>query len=176
MSTFFLYYIDVTVLALCFVFTLINTVRMVRKATASVRKVPAFFAVFGATSIATFIGAGHLFEISYHALERLIDKTFVYDFRFYSLILMGVVLLSLGVYMIGQIGAWFRGVPGSQRRIIGVALVIVAVSLPTVVFTPIGYAPPLACVITLLAMPFVIKQKVGSQHAGNVVKSAVHIS
>ncbi|GAB4034943.1 hypothetical protein GCM10028774_22970 [Spirosoma jeollabukense] len=146
---------------------------MVRKAKAPLRKLPAFFAVFGATSIATFMGAGHLLEISYHALERLIDKTFVYDFRFYSLILMGVVLLSLGVYMIGQIGAWFRGVSGSRRRIIGVALVIVAVSLPTVIFSPIGYMPSIACAITLLAMPFVMKRHRVSQAAGNIVDSSV---
>jgi hypothetical protein len=158
MVTFYLNYIDQMVLTLCTVFTLFNTIWLVRRATVPVRKVPAYFVVFGATSIATFMGAGHLFEISYRAIERALADKFVYDFRFYALILMGMLLLNLSVQLLGEIDRWFQGAPGSQWKIIKTALLIVAVSAPTSVFTPIGYVPSIACFITLLCLPFAVKK------------------
>lgn len=160
MITFYLNYIDQIVLTLCGIFTLINTIRLVWRATVPVRKIPAYFVVFGATSIATFLGAGHLFEISYRAIERAVAGTFIYDYRFYSLILMGIVLLSLSVRMLREIGNWFQGISGSQRRAMQTALLIVAVSAPTGVFTPIGYVPSIACAISLIFFPFVIKKSI----------------
>lgn len=168
MKTFFDQYIDVTVLTLCLSFSVINIVRMLRQATVPIRKVPGFLLVFGATAIATFLGVGHLFEISFHAVERSIAGTYVFDFRFYSLILLGMVLLSLSVRMLGDIKALFRGESGSQRRIIKTVFLIVAVSAPTGLFTPIGYVPSIACAISMLGLPFVRK----SQTAGRQVTEA----
>ncbi|MBD2704887.1 hypothetical protein IC229_29920 [Spirosoma sp. BT702] len=159
MITYYLNHIDQLVLTFCVVFTFINTVRMVRRAAVPVRKVPAYFVVFGATSIATFLGAGHLFEISYRAIEQKMAGTFVYNFRFYALILLGVLLLSLSVQMLRYIRNWFSGVPDSQRQIIKTALIIVAISAPTGVFSPIGYVPTIACTITLLFMPFAVRKQ-----------------
>ncbi len=177
MITFYLNYIDQIVLALCAIFTFINTVRLVRNATVPVRKVPAYFVVFGATAIATFLGAGHLFEISYRAVERAMAGTFVYDFRFYSLILMGMLLLSLSVRMLGEIRDWFRGVSGSQGRAIKTALLIVLISAPTGVFTPIGYVPTIGCVISLLFFPFAVKKSVSNrQKATGGTGQTVHES
>ncbi len=175
MTTYFAQYIDQTVLALCFILTLVNTVRMVRRATVPLRKVPAYFVVFGATAIATFMGFGHLFEISYHAVERALAGTFVYDFRFYSLILMGMLLLALSVRMLSAIDDWFRGAPNGRRRVIQTALLIVAVSAPTGVFTPIGYVPGVACAITLLALPFVMKRRTVRQSSSDVLVTAAAV-
>ena len=158
MLSFYLTYIDQMVLGLCAIFTFINTIRLVRSATVPVRKVPAYFVVFGATAIATFLGAGHLFEISYSAIKRALAGTFVYDFRFYSLILMGMLLLSLSVQMLNHIRDWFRGVPESRISAIKTALLIVLISAPTGVFTPIGYVPTIACAISLLSLPFAVKK------------------
>ncbi|UFH54293.1 hypothetical protein [Spirosoma sp. KNUC1025] len=160
MLTYYLNHIDQIVLTLCVVFTLVNTARLVRRATVRVRKIPAYFVVFGATSIATFMGGGHLFEISYRAIERAMTGTFVYDYRFYSLILMGMVLLTLSIRMLNEISDWFRGVSGSQRKAFLTALIIVAVSAPTGVFTPIGYVPAIACAISLPFFPFVIRKPI----------------
>jgi hypothetical protein len=169
MIRFYLNHIDEIVLILCLLFTFINTIRLVRRATVSVRKVPAYFVVFGATAIATFIGGGHLFEISYRAIERAINGTFVYDYRFYSLILMGMVLLSLSIRMLREIGAWFRGIPGSQRSAIRTALLIIIISAPTGVFTPIGYVPSIGCAITLLFFPFAVRKRVADVREDVVV-------
>jgi hypothetical protein len=152
--------IDQIVLALCFVFTFVNTYRMVRQATVPLRKVPAYLLVFGATAIATFLGFGHLFEISYHAIERAAAGTFEYNFRFYSLMLMGMVLLTLSVYLLNYIGDLFRAVPGSLRNIIRTVLFIVVASAPAGFFTPIAYVPSIACTISMLALPFAIKRSV----------------
>jgi len=159
MSLFFAQYIDHFVHFMCVVCTLLNTTRLVRRATVPLRRVPAFFVVFGATTVATFMGFGHLFEISFHSLERAATGTFVYDFRFYSLILMGVVLLSLSVGMLRAIENWFKAVPGSRQAIYRFALQIIALSAPMFFFTPIAAAPVMACLITLMAMPFAIKKE-----------------
>ncbi len=159
MKTFF-NYIDHIVLALCFLFTFINTYRMVRGATVPVRIVPAYFLVFGATAIATFLGFGHLFEISYHAMERAMAGKFVYDFRFYSLILMGMVMLTLSVYLLRYIADFLQGTPGSVRNIVRTVLFIVVASAPAGFLTPIALMPTMGCAISMLALPFVIKQNV----------------
>lgn len=165
MNVFIEKYIDLAVLVLCFVFTVLTSLRYLRTARLPLRLVPAFFALFGATAVATFIGAGHLFEISYHAFERLAAGTFKFDFRFYALIQMGLVILALSGYMVGQIGAWFRGEVGAQRNAVRVALVLMAFTLPTVAFTPIGAVPTIGCVISLLTFPFVVKKRRVLHHA-----------
>lgn len=175
MNTYF-HYIDQVVLALCFVFTLVNTHRMVRRATVSLRRVPAYFAVFGATAIATFLGFGHLFEISYHAVERVVAGTFAFDFRFYSLLLMGMLLLTLSVQMLNAIGAWFQGTGQEWRKVIKVALLIVAVSAPAIVFSPIAAVPSIGCGITLLAMPFVMKRRATAPTGQTTLTTEPHAS
>lgn len=152
-------YIDFIVLGLCIIFTLINTVRMIRRAKVPVRKVPAFFLIFGATSIAAFMGFGHLFEISFHAGERIAEGVFVFDFRFYSLILMGLLLLSLSNRMLNAINDWLQGKESSSKSILKTVGLIVAVSAPTAVFTPIGYVPSIACTISLIFLPFTLKKQ-----------------
>lgn len=151
-------YVDQIVLALCFLFTFINTYRMVRSATVQVRKVPAYLLVFGATAIATFMGFGHLFEISYHAVERALARQFVYDFRFYSLIMMGMVLLTLSVYLLHYIAEFLKGTPGSRHDIIRTVLFIIVCSAPAGFLTPIALMPTMGCAISMLALPFVVKQ------------------
>ncbi len=152
-------YIDLIVLVLCFVSTGIHSVRMVRKATVPVRRIPAFFLVFGAASIACFMGFGHLFEISFHAGEKMAAGTFEYNFRFYSLILMGLVLLSLSVRMLNDIRDWLQGKETTPKAIVKTVLLIVVLSAPTGTFTPIGYVPTVACVISMVFLPFTVKKR-----------------
>jgi hypothetical protein len=152
--------IDLIVLSLCFVFTLLNTFRMVRAATEPIREVPAFFLIFGATSIVFFMGFGHLFEISYHAVENIMKGTFVFDFRFYSLILMGMLLLSLSVGMLQRIADRLNGKTTSSYPIFKSAILIVLISAPAGIFTPIAYVPAIACLISLLFLPLTVKKRV----------------
>lgn len=163
MKTFFAEYIDLVVLVMCFVLTFVNTWRVVRRATVPIRKLPAYWLVFGATSVATFIGVGHLFEISYHAAGRMLAGTFVYDFRFYSLMLMGMVLLFLSVYMLRYIARLLEGVPGSQAGIFRMMAYITLICLPAAFLTSIAMAPVIACGISLLALPFVVRRPASIQ-------------
>lgn len=47
----------------------------------------------------------------------------------------------------------------SSSEVLKAIGMIVLVSLPTIPFTPIGSLPTMACIITLIALPFVKKQK-----------------
>ncbi|WP_080056358.1 hypothetical protein [Spirosoma aerolatum] len=158
-------HIDEFVVSLALLLTLLNTVRLVRGASLPVRRLPAALVVLGPTANATLMGAGHLFENSYHAVERLLAGTYTYNFRQYSLFLMGVVMLAISLYILRQLSNWFSGIPGSERKAVQATLAIVAVSAPTIAFTPIGILPTLVSFVSLLAHPFVMKNRPSSVSA-----------
>jgi hypothetical protein len=70
---------------------------------------------------------------------------FVYDFRFYSLILLGVLILLPGLYCFWSAAAATRGEYRAQQRILYASIVILATTLP---LTPIQ---PYAAVLAALA-------------------------
>jgi hypothetical protein len=156
MNDFIAKYIDLTVLVLGFLGTLLFTLRLARGT--RFRRFPLFFVVYGAMLVSMAMVA-HIFENSYHAVERVIAGTFVYDFRFYSRILMGVVFLSITLYMLQQLRAWGAGDRSGMVNFIKAALVLVVLSLPTGLLTPIGYVPAIACAISLAGMPFAVKRR-----------------
>jgi hypothetical protein len=151
-----LFVIDQVIIVLSVAFTWICTVRFSKQTILPVRRIPLFFLLFGPVAIATHM-CGHLGEISYRAVERMLLGTFTYDYRFYSLILMGIVFLSIGVYMVKQVKGWITGEVGAKKSFIKAALVLIFLSAPTFPFTPIGLLPTLACVISFAALPFLIK-------------------
>ena len=170
-------YIDQVVLGLGLSLTVVNTIRFVRRAAIPVRRVPALLAIFGPTANATLMGAGHLLENCYRAAEKLYAGTYIFDFRQYSLFLMGSVLLFLSLYTLRQLADWFNREPGSQRKAVWSTLAIIAVSAPTFAFTPIGILPTLVSVISLLALPFVRKARhestsplaIANMHTGETI-------
>ncbi|MBD0256261.1 MAG: hypothetical protein ICV83_11130 [Cytophagales bacterium] len=156
MNDFFAHYIDLTVLILGFIGTLLFTLRLARGT--RFRRFPLFFVVYGAMLVSIAMVA-HIFENSYHAAERVIAGTFVYDFRFYSRILMGVVFLAITLYMLRQLKIWGTGDRSGMVNFIKAALVLVVLSLPTAFLTPIGVVPTIACAISLASMPFAVKRR-----------------
>jgi hypothetical protein len=84
--------------------------------------------------------------------------TFVYDYKFYSLMLMGVVFLSISLYMLQQAKEWCAGDKQGKINFIKAAITISVLSAPTAFFTPIGLLPTMVCVISLIALPFTIKR------------------
>lgn len=156
MNDFFAKYIDLTVLGLGFAGTLLFTLRLARGT--RFRRFPLFFVVYGAMLVSIAMVA-HIFENSYHAVERVIAGTFVYDFRFYSRILMGVVFLAITLYMLRQLVIWGTGDRRGMVNFIKAALVLVVLSLPTGLLTPIGYVPTIACAISLAGIPFAVKRR-----------------
>jgi hypothetical protein len=102
---------------------------------------------------------GHLSENIYQAVSGLLKGRFVYTYHFYSLILMGLVFLTLCCYMLGQIKVFCRGEQQGRRRFLKAALLLVVVSLPTFPITPLGIVPTIACAISLAAVPFAPKRR-----------------
>jgi hypothetical protein len=101
----------------------------------------------------------HIFENSYHAIEGAIAGTFVYDFRFYSRILMGVVFLAMSLHMLRQIKVWGTGDRRGMIQFIKTAAALSLLSFPTYFLVPIGLVPTLACAISLAGMPFAMKRR-----------------
>ncbi len=156
MKDFFANYIDLTVLGLVFLATLVYTLRLAPGT--GFRRFPLFFVVYGAMLVCIAMCA-HIFENSYHAIEGAIAGTFVYDFRFYSRILMGVVFLAMSLHMLGQIKVWGTGDRRGMIQFIKTAAALSLLSFPTYFLVPIGLVPTLACAISLAGMPFAMKRR-----------------
>lgn len=150
-------YIDFIMLALAVILALVYTIKTVQQATAPLRKIPLFFVVFGASAIVAFM-FGHLFEIGTRAVQRVIEGNFVYDYRFYSLMLMGTVFITIGIYMLSQIKAWSLGDHQGKRNFLKAVFVLILLSAPTFPFTPIGLLPTTGCMISLAGLPFAVKR------------------
>ncbi len=131
---------------------------MVRKNKKQTRAVAAFFLLFGPSAIVAHMSF-HLLEIGTTAILNGIDGTFTYNFRFYSLILMGVVITYLSFTLLQQGIAKCQSPRFSNRHLLKTMAFIVILSAPTIFFTPIGSLPTLACIISLVALPFVAKKK-----------------
>jgi hypothetical protein len=83
--------------------------------------------------------AAHLFFVALIAFRR---SPFVYDFRLYSLLLLGGLLITAGLMLALGAPGVARADPGSLRRTRNAALVLLAVNLPLI---PIqGAAGPVA--------------------------------
>ncbi len=130
--------------------------RFKKQAILPVRKIPLFLVLFGAANVASYM-CGHLGEVIFRAIERAMAGTFVYDYKFYSLILMGVVFLGMALYMMMLVKEWLTGYTIAKKVFVKTALVLIVLSAPTFPFTPIGLLPTLSCIISLIALPFVIR-------------------
>ena len=153
-----LLYIDGIILAISIIFAYIYTLKITRQSSLPLRKVALFFALLGVFTILMNM-VGHISEIGYRAIPRVLAGNFVYDFRFYSLMLMGVVFFSIGFYMFGELKEWCMGNKESKKKFIKAAIVMSLVSAPTFPFTPIGLLPTLACIISVISLPFAWKQE-----------------
>lgn len=150
-------YIDFIILVLAVILALAYTIKTLKESTATLRKIPLFFVLFGASAIVAFM-FGHLLEIGTRAIQRLVEGDFTYDFRFYSLMLMGVVFISIGIYMLSQIRAWSLGDSQGKRNFLKAAFAITLLSAPTFPLTPIGLVPTISCLISLAGLPFAVKR------------------
>lgn len=133
------------------------TFRFKKQAAMSLRAVPLFFATFGASMVVSSMAVGHLFENSYRAGVRAVTGSFVFDFHFYSIILMGTQILAFGLYMLFQLHLFTRGDGAAKKRFILAALLLSAMTVPVFFFRPIGLLPAVACAISLSGFFFVQK-------------------
>jgi hypothetical protein len=96
----------------------------------------------------------HEFAIGISAFVRWQQGLFVYDFRFYSLMLLGAVFIGLGGYLLAQLGELSRGVVTAYRSIRRVCLLQMLCSLPLFPLNPIGLMPALASLGVLTVLFF----------------------
>lgn len=159
-------YIDGVVLMLALLAAFLLTYRFKRQTAAGIRVVPLFLANFGASMVISSMAAGHLFENTYRAAVRMLSGSFVFNFHFYSIMLMGGVILAFGVYMLRELQSFIKGDPMARRRFVMAALVLSAVTMPVFLFRPIGILPAVACAIAITGIAFVHKRvKVGEMQA-----------
>ena len=156
MNEFLNKYVDITALLITLILPLILTIQFRKKAQSKLRAVPAYFLLFGPSGVITFIFF-HLFENSYHAIERSIAGSFKYDFRFYSLMLLGfIVAYSAYLFYKSCRSRCLEG--GKARPCLQIILFVLMVSVPLVPITPIAMAPIIWCTVSLLALPLVHKK------------------
>lgn len=151
-------YIDGVVFMLAVLAAFFLTYNFKKQAAAGIRVVPLFFASFGASLVVSSMAAGHLFENIYRAAVRMFSGTFVFDFHFYSIILMGGMILTFGIYMLWQLQSFIRGNPIARKRFVMAALILSAVTMPVFLFRPIGILPTVACAIAISGIAFVHKR------------------
>jgi hypothetical protein len=153
----FFAYIDAIVMGLCLALSSVFTFKMARKALIPVRKLPLFFVFFGSSLVFSAM-CGHLFENSVRSIILAIEGNFVFGYPLYSRILMGITFLSISGYMLHQTTMWLQGDRYARTNLIKAAICLTLLSAPIVLFRPIGILPTIACLISMSALPFTVKQ------------------
>ncbi len=157
MDKFFNQYADLTALILTFLLPLAITVLVKRQTGKKARAVPSYLLFFGPSGILIFIFF-HLFENSYRAISSAIAGSFIYNFHFYSLILMGVVVAGIG-YLFFR-ACWIKCTTENttNKRIFRAMILIVIVTIPLIPITSIAALPSICTVFSLAGLPFVTRK------------------
>lgn len=107
-------------------------------ATARRRRVPLVFVAVAAINLfcgamIAALGTAHLAAVVGRALAGKGSGpggTFVYDFRFYSLMLLGVLLVAAGVTCLSSVRRLIRGDGGGRRVAVSATVVLLALNVP----------------------------------------------
>jgi hypothetical protein len=154
-----MYWVDLFAMVISIAISINFLLKIKSKAIRPLRSLVLFFVVFGPVVIAVHMSL-HIIEISYHAITNVFTGTFKYNFRFYSLQLMGALIFYLSIRFLG---AWryYLKTNTNRKQVLKAAGWIALISIPTIPFTPIGSLPTMACVISLVASIWVHKKQPG---------------
>ncbi len=150
-------FVDVLMLAVSLLGTVLFCRFLFRHPHFTGRKAPLFAMVFFAMNPFVNLWA-HEFAIGFAAFLRWQRGLFVYDFRFYSLMLLGAVFIGLGGYLLAQLGALSRSVATARRSIRRACLLQIGCSLPLFPLNPIGLMPALASLGVLAVLFFAFRR------------------
>ena len=153
MKQFFEQYADLTALIITVLLPIALTIFIKRRSGRSTRALPVYFLLFGPSGILAFMFF-HLAENSYHAVTGLMDGTFVYNFRFYSLIMFGLVLGSTGYVLLQRCLQKCTGKNSGNRALFQCMLLVLLINIPLIPIIPLAYMPLILSGISLLALPF----------------------
>lgn len=154
MSDFISKYIDLMALVLTILIPAIITFQLKRKKGKKLRAIAVYLNMFGPSGILVFIFF-HLFENSYRAIDALIKGAFKYDFRFYSLLLLGVVIGYLGIQFLYACYAKCLQKEQANRYYFKQVFLILLFTLPLIPIIPIAAVPFICCVFSLSGFFFV---------------------
>jgi len=154
MNGFFERYADLTALLLTVLAPIAIAIFAKRKSKKKVRALPAYFLLFGPLGIVVFMFF-HLAENTYRALTEAVAGTFVYDFRFYSLIMLGIVLGGAGTALLNACVQKCFDKNTANSAVLKRMLLVAVISIPLIPIIVLGYLPLILSAISLLAMPFV---------------------
>lgn len=154
----FLYdYSDLCALIGTFLLPLWFTIRAKQAAGRSLRAIAAYFFFFSPLGSLTFISF-HLLENSYRAVDAYVAGTFVYDFHFYSLELLGVVVFVIALSLLKASRQY--ATTGLHLikyfRLLGLLLLV---SLPLIPIAPIAAVPGMVSLISLIALPLLRRKQ-----------------
>ena len=164
MNEFFARYVDNVALLLCVLIPMIITFQLKRRAGKKLRAIPLYFFVFGPIGIMTFMFF-HLFDNGYHAVEAAIKGVFQYSFRFYSLILFGLLVSYMGVQLFRINYRRCLQENNSYKSFFSQSALIILVTAPLIPLTPIASVPTLCCIISTMAIAFVQRKKASPMEA-----------
>lgn len=153
MKQFFEQYADLTALVITLLLPIVFTIFIKRRSGRSSRALAVYFLFFGPSGILAFMFF-HLAENSYHAATGVINGTFVYNFRFYSLIMFGLVLGSTGSVLLQRCLQKCTGKNSGNRAVFQCMLLVLFINIPLIPIIPLAYVPLILCGISLLALPF----------------------
>ena len=159
MTQFIYRYIDIIALALTALFPLVGTIQLKRKAGRNLRAVPAYLFLSGPCGSLAFIFF-HLFENVYRGIVFAIDGTFQYTFRYYSLILIGVVVGYLGINFLNACRRKCLGQPGANRSYFIQLFLMLLFTVPMIPLISIAAVPLYCCGVSLAGFSFVSRKQV----------------
>jgi hypothetical protein len=120
---------DVVPIGAVIVATLITSIRLWRERLPLIRLANGVYGYFAGALIGA-LGVAHLVAISIAAVGR--SGPFVYTFRFYSLVLLGVLLVAGGAMAAVQATRVALDQRGARRALLTVWTAILAINLPLV--------------------------------------------
>ncbi|MFD2515089.1 hypothetical protein ACFSRY_14535 [Pontibacter locisalis] len=100
----------------------------------------------------------YLIAVAIVNVKRMMAGSFVYTFRFYSLLFMGVCFLLLSLYPIRCIWQISRGEGLYYPKLKAVSWLVIALSLPIFPLNPIGLLTVISSVIILITAAATKKQ------------------
>jgi hypothetical protein len=99
----------------------------------------------------------HLIAVGWVALIRMQTGVFQYDFKFYTLVQFGILLLLINGYLLNRIGHISRGNQVVYRQIIIACLLQSAIVLPLFPFNPLSLLPVITSVLLVLSIGLALR-------------------
>ena len=152
-----------TILIAAFALPLLFTFLYAKKYAVTFNKVALFFCLLTPLSTLSFM-VGHLAGVILVNTDGILHHEKSYDYRMYSLLLMGIVFFGFGVYLLQKIKCYCKGEQHAGKDFIRASLFFAALSLPVGPFNFGGFFIGGASLVSCLSFIY-IRQSVNKKKA-----------